>query len=285
MKFLHLTDLHLVPKAEKLWGLSPSDRLQKCLDDIATHHADAAFLAISGDLTERGDVASNELLAEMLRGFPLQTHLMLGNHDNRENYFKVFGGGDAYGFAQHAISARGTRFLFLDTLKGPPSSAGLYDEPRRQWLAKELASLSGSEAVIFMHHPPFPIHHPLMDRIMLDDAEAFAALIEGCPVRHIFFGHAHRTISGTWRGISYSALPSLNHQLPLVGGSVPTVYSDEPPMYAVVHLDKDQITVHSDAFLNRAPAQMKPDEERGGWDVATHIPHGRTRRCPCRARA
>lgn len=263
MKFIHVTDLHLVPDGQLLWGLSPADRLRQCLSDIATHHADAAFVAISGDLTERGDTASYELLAKLLKDFPLPVHLMLGNHDNRTNYFTVFGGADAQGFAQHAISVRGTRFLFLDTLKGPPSSAGLYDEPRRQWLMRELAG--GSECIIFMHHPPFSIHHPLMDKIKLDDAENFAALLDNKPVRHIFFGHAHRTISGTWRGISFSALPSLNHQLPLVAGSVPTVYSDEPPMYAAVHATPDQITVHSDAFLNRKPAQMLAEAERDDW--------------------
>ena len=66
-------------------------------------------------------------------------------------------------------------------------------------------------------------------------------------------------------GISYSALPGLNHQLPLVDGSVPTIYSDEPAMYSVVYLNGSQITVHSDAFMHRAPAQMAPDAERGGW--------------------
>lgn len=263
MKFIHITDLHLVPEGELLWGLSPVDRFQQCLDDLARHHADAAFVAISGDLTERGDIASYELLRDRLKRFPLQTHLMLGNHDDRGNFAHVFGGADAQGFVQHAISVRGTRFLFLDTLKGGQSSAGLYDEPRRAWLRKELSG--GSETVIFMHHPPFPIHHPLMDLIKLEDEGSFAALLEGKPVRHIFFGHAHRTISGAWRGIGYSALPGINHQLPLAGGSVPTVYSDEPPMYAVVHMTPGQTTVHSDAFMHRAAALMAPEAERETW--------------------
>jgi 3',5'-cyclic AMP phosphodiesterase CpdA len=116
-----------------------------------------------------------------------------------------------------------------------------------------------------MHHPPFDIGHPLMDLIKLDDAEGFAALLKGHSIRHIFFGHAHRTISGQWRGIPFSALPSLNHQLPLVGGSVPTVYSDEPPMYAVVLLEDDRTIVHSDAFLDRKKALMHEDAERGTW--------------------
>ena len=128
-----------------------------------------------------------------------------------------------------------------------------------------MAKANGAPVYIFMHHPPFKIHHPLMDLIPLEDGDGFGDLLKGHNVRHIFFGHAHRTISGQWRGLSYSALPGLNHQLPLVDGSVPTIYSDEPAMYSVVYLNGEQITVHSDAFMHRAPAQMAPDAERGNW--------------------
>lgn len=262
MKFIHITDLHLVPPGETLWGLSPFDRLDACLADLAAHHADAAFCAITGDLAERGEIAAYEALKRRLAAFPIETHLMLGNHDDRGNFRAVFGG---EGFVQSAIMRDGAHFLFLDTLKGPPSSAGLFDAPRRDWLKAELARADGAPCCLFMHHPPFDIGHPLMDLIKLDDAESFAALLAGHDIRHIFFGHAHRAISGQWRGMAFSALPSLNHQLPLVGGSVSTIYSDEPPMYAVVLLEGGRTIVHSDAFLHRGKAQMREDAERGEW--------------------
>ena len=44
-----------------------------------------------------------------------------------------------------------------------------------------------------------------------------------------------------------------------------TVYSDEPPMYAVVTVAEGMMLVHSDAFLHRRPAQMQRDAERGNW--------------------
>ena len=265
MKFIHLTDLHLVPPGESLWGLDPFARLDVALTDIATHHADADFVAITGDLTERGDIAAYEALRDRLKRLPLETHLILGNHDDRANYLQVFGGADEAGHVQKGFVHDGAHWLFLDTLKGPPSSAGLYDAPRREWLTKRLDDAKGAPVYLFMHHPPFDIAHPLMDLIKLDDAEDFAALLKDHDVRHIFFGHAHRTISGVWRGIPFSALPSLNHQLPLVGGSVETVYSDEPPMYAVVTVKDGMTIVHSDAFLHRKPAQMRADAERGNW--------------------
>jgi 3',5'-cyclic AMP phosphodiesterase CpdA len=267
MKFIHVTDLHLVQENELLWGLKPIETLDACLADIAKHHSDAAFVAITGDLAERGEVAAYELLKQRLSKLDLPVLLMLGNHDDRTNFKAVFSDAplDHGGFVQQVREEHGGVFLFLDTLKGPPSSAGLYTPERRQWLTQQLDKAAGRPAYLFMHHPPFAIAHELMDKIMLDDPEEFAALLQGHDIRHIFFGHGHRAVSGVWRGISFSALPSLNHQLPLVGGSVETVYSHEPPAYAVVHVTGEGIIVHNDAFFDRKAATMPEDAERGTW--------------------
>lgn len=267
MKFIHVTDLHLVAEHETLWGLKPVETLDACLADIKTHHADADFVAITGDLAERGDVGAYALLKQRLATLDLPVLLMLGNHDDRMNFRSVFSDVplDHGGFVQQMREDHGGVFLFLDTLKGPPSSAGLYTQERREWLTEQLSKAGGRPVYLFMHHPPFSIAHELMDKIMLDDPEEFAALLQGHDVRHIFFGHGHRAVSGVWRGISFSALPSLNHQLPLVGGSVETVYSHEPPAYAVVHVTGEGIIVHNDAFQDRRPATMPADAERGTW--------------------
>ena len=267
MKFIHVTDLHLVPESEMLWGLKPIEVLDACLADIARHHADASFVAITGDLTDRGEVEAYQLLKRRLDSFPLPAPLMLGNHDDRENFKSVFADAslDHGGFVQQVHEEHGGVFLFLDTLKGPPSSAGLYTEERKQWLTQQLDKAGGRPVYLFMHHPPFSIAHELMDTIMLDDPEEFAALLQGHDVKHIFFGHGHRAVSGVWRGISFSAVPALSHQLPLVSGSVETVYSHEPPAYAVVYVTGEGIIVHNDAFLDRKPAVMPEDAEREEW--------------------
>jgi Icc protein len=262
MKFIHVTDLHLTPPGELLWGLDPHARLASCMADIARHHGDAIFCAITGDLAERGDIAAYRALRREIEALPIPTALLIGNHDDRDNFRAIFGGGD---FIQRRISRDGSHFVFIDTLKGPPSSAGRYDAPRRRWLAETLSECGGEPVYLFMHHPPFDIGHRLMDLIKLEEAEEFAALLDGHAVKHLFFGHAHRAISGQWRGIPFSALPSLNHQLPLVEGSVATVYSDEPPMYAVVLIEDDRTIVHSDAFMHRRSADMPVSAERTTW--------------------
>ena len=55
MKFIHLTDLHLVKPGDRLFNLDPLERLDRCLGDIQTLHEDAAFCVISGDLADKGD--------------------------------------------------------------------------------------------------------------------------------------------------------------------------------------------------------------------------------------
>ncbi len=44
MKFIHLTDLHLVPPGQKLWGFDPFPRLDQCLADIMKYHARCGVL-------------------------------------------------------------------------------------------------------------------------------------------------------------------------------------------------------------------------------------------------
>lgn len=253
MKFIHVTDLHLVPPGNKLWGNDPMERLDACLRDIEAYHHDAAFCFLSGDLTERGEPEAYRALKARLDSFPLKTVLMLGNHDARENFFQVFqdAPADANGFAQQVLDIGDQRFLFLDTLGEPPNSAGWYCENRQAWLEEQISSAPG-DIYIAMHHPPFDINIKYMDRIKLVEHEAFAELVVGNPrIRHIFFGHVHRAVFGSWHGIAYSSLPAMNHQVPLVSDSVSSPYSDEAPMYGVISLNPDQVLVHYDAFWDR----------------------------------
>ena len=121
------------------------------------------------------------------------------------------------------------------------------------WLKNELKK-TAKDVYIFMHHPPFDVGVTYMDRIKLDEAEDFGDLVSSSKnVKHIFFGHVHRPVFLTWQGITCSGCPGINHQVPLVGGSVATNYSAEPPMYAVIEFGSGQFRINLDAFLDRRP--------------------------------
>ena len=57
MKFIHLTDTHLVAPGRELHGLDPARRLETCAARIAARHADAAFCVLTGDFAEALKIA------------------------------------------------------------------------------------------------------------------------------------------------------------------------------------------------------------------------------------
>lgn len=258
MKIIHISDFHLVAPGEKLWGLDPHDRLSRCLDDIAKWHGDAEFCVMSGDLTNKGEPRAYDWLAERLKDFPLKTFLMVGNHDERGAFHAAYPDAprDENGFVQGAHETRDGVFLFLDTLKGPVSE-GEYCDKRRQWLADRLEEHADRPVWIFMHHPPFDIGVPYMDRIKLEEPEKFEAVLRSHgDIRHLFFGHVHRAAYVNWNGIPCTCLPGTNHQVPLNRESVGTPYSVEPPMYGIVLIEDGKTVVHFEACLDREPADM-----------------------------
>lgn len=264
VKFIHVSDLHLTAPGTILWGLDTCGRAERCLDDAARWHGDAEFCVISGDLTEKGEREAYEWLARKLANFPLKCFVMPGNHDNRETLCAAFPGAerDANGFLQQVVETQAGTFLLLDTLRDAPGSAGDYCASRCEWLAARLEEAKDRPVWIVMHHPPFDVAIPTMDRIKLTEPRGFTEVIAGHGnIRHIFFGHVHRALYTNWNGIPCTALPGTSHQVPLVRESVTTRYSVEPAMYAVVHIDGDRTIVHFEACLDRRDADMELREQ------------------------
>lgn len=257
MKFIHISDLHLVAHEGPLNGLVPSELLEACLNDIEKWHADAAFCVISGDLAEFGEKEAYDYLKSRLAQFSLPTFLMIGNHDDRTVFQGVFTDHpqDAHGFVQHRHETDAGVFLFLDTKKeGEGEHSGSYCDARLAWLEKELVDVGEKLVYLFMHHPPFEIGIPYVDCIKLEESDAFkAALSRGRNIAHIFYGHVHRLTYVKWYGFSFTSLPSLNHQIPLSPASVAGEYCNEPPAYGVVLVDEGQLSVHFNTFLTRDP--------------------------------
>jgi len=257
MKFIHLTDLHLTSPSLGLNGSNPSDRLDRCLRDIENWHHDAEFCVLSGDLSEFSEPDAYTWLRDRLESFPIPCFLMIGNHDDRTVFQSAFPNHpkDTAGFVQHVHTTGDQVFIFLDTVKdGKDVHEGQMCPDRLTWLKKQLIAAGDKPCYIFMHHPPFDIGIPYVDNIKLVETREFAeTLTSGRNIRHIFFGHVHRMTYVNWHGISFTSLPSLNHQIPLIAASVDGEFCNEPPAYSVVLAEPEQLTVHFNTFLQRDP--------------------------------
>lgn len=263
MRFVQVSDIHIVSGGQPLHGLDPVRRFKDCVADINAHSEDLDFCVITGDLCDRGDLDSYKVLAKLLKRLKVPYHLLVGNHDRREAFSQAFPEvpRDPNGFVQYQVDTPSGVFLFLDSVD-EGNNSGLYCEPRQAWLAERLADAGDRPVYVFMHHPPFDIGFPSLDRMKLVDGEGFRELLEGSgSVKHLFFGHVHRPLSGSWGTIPFSALPGTNHQIATDFESVwPMPYSHGPAAYAFVHLEGDQTTVHLNHYLDDYPRRSEDKE-------------------------
>jgi 3',5'-cyclic AMP phosphodiesterase CpdA len=264
LKFIHLTDTHLVGRGEALYGTDPAWRLRACVADILDAHGDAAFCLVTGDLADRGGRAVYELMLEILAPLPMPVHLLVGNHDSRADLRAVFPDAfdDGNGFVQGRIETAVGDFLMLDTLE-PMRHHGVFCAQRAAWLAGALAKGGERPAYLCQHHPPFPVGIAGDDRLAILERGPFERAIapHRHRIRHMFFGHIHRPISGSWRGLPFSTLFGTNHQTALelapylsieraLAEPDDTVWgSPEAPHYGVVLIDAEMVVVHQRSFL------------------------------------
>jgi 3',5'-cyclic AMP phosphodiesterase CpdA len=253
VKFIQIADLHVVPEGALLYGTDPGERLARCIDSVLAEHADATCCVATGDLINDHPPAAYRRLAEQFARLPMPVHPILGNHDHREHFRAAFPGVgvDANGFVQYEAAIGAHRALFLDTHE-PGAEHGVYCAKRASWLAARLAE-DDRPVLLFMHHPPMPLGLPAMDRIALRDPAPLLWALAGHEgrIRHLFLGHVHRALSGSWRGIAFSSLRGTNHQVALCMQSTgdEVMGSHEAPQYAVVLVGDDQVTVHLHDFM------------------------------------
>ncbi len=269
MKLIHISDIHINP--EPILGLDPVSNFEKCLAHVETFHPDADRVVITGDLTHHGLGASYERLRTILGTSPLsgerKPRLMIGNHDSRERFLEHFPESpiDADGFVQWTEDTPAGLFVYMDTVQAG-THAGSYCARRRTWLAGVLegARQKGQAVWLFMHHNPVAVHVANADVIgIVEEAELQAILASYRDVvRHMFFGHCHYTLSGSFAGIPFSAPRSTNHTCwPDFSGIVERMgYGDLQPNYNVCFLDESSVVIHSIDFLDQDKVLWRHDE-------------------------
>ena len=119
MKIIHLSDPHISP--DKLFEHDAKERFSLALQHICNNHLDSKLFVISGDLTHDGDNESYNKLKEILLNSKIPKHLfpklLMGNHDDREQFKQIFTKIplDENGFVQYFEDIEDKRFIFLDT--------------------------------------------------------------------------------------------------------------------------------------------------------------------------
>ena len=253
MKLIWLSDLHLTPERKPLYGYEPQARLEVAIEYIVEFHGDADYCVLSGDLVNDGDEACYRLLDQLLSDAGIKYLALPGNHDHRQNMEAALKLSDdkQESFIQYSVSQDGVRIIGLDTLHEGKSS-GQFCQARMQWLDEQLESDRTTPTIVFCHHHPDVLHLPMQDEERLTDGEALVSrLSQAENVKHLFFGHVHRPVSGTFDRLPFTALPSAALQAPL---PYPSWNWDnftpakESPALGIIHATKNNVVCHFHDF-------------------------------------
>lgn len=207
--FVHLTDLHIGDPAVSDPGLhsDTATTLAKILAEVKQVRPVPDFVAVSGDLTNRGSVAAfaelKRIFAEAEMGMPVLW--ALGNHDSRAGFYQgMLGQSDNLDapYCHDAVIA-GLHIITLDSSR-PYKVGGFIDAEQFDWLEATLTAHGELPKLIVVHHPPSLDEDNIemeWEAISCADTIRLREVLRGHNVIGMLCGHIHYDRVSVWNGI------------------------------------------------------------------------------------
>lgn len=272
-RFVHLTDTHIMaggrwrPRAGD-FEFDTAASLRGVVEAVRSLDPRPAFAVLGGDLASpdllhRDRVLSAadygpsyELLAEILAGLPCPTHVLMGNHDNREAFNRVLRGAPTPPEAPcyYAFDHGGHHFVALDSYE-PGQPGGVLDAAQVAWLGDDLARHRARPTMVFVHHHPWPVGLPWIDGMALRNGEELTALLGRHPqVRWLVCGHVHLDQVVARASLTMLTTPSTCVQLSRV--SLTPKMLPGPPAFRVVDVAGDRLSTRVVHLHGPDPADL-----------------------------
>lgn len=205
-----ITDSHIVPKGQHWYDPESKvdERLKKVCSQLNELKPDVVIA--TGDLVEVKEAYS--YFREITDVLTMPMYVIPGNHDDREGLRQAFADKDYMpksGFIQYIIDDYPVRLIGLDTHVPGGIPHGELDKERLDWLEETLASNIEKPTLIFMHHFPFKVGHPIFDKIICFAEQRFEEIIKNADnVIGMVAGHYHQQASSMFGGKPFFIAPS-----------------------------------------------------------------------------
>jgi 3',5'-cyclic AMP phosphodiesterase CpdA len=212
-RWAFLADTHIPEDVENNYrGFYPYRNLKKVIPDIVSTLPDG--VAIAGDLArltgELGDYANlKRLFGPVAEKTPV--FMALGNHDNRENFVKVFHKTPVEKQLvadKHVVVVNEApiRLIILDSLLYVNKVPGLLGKAQRQWLKDYLEECDDTPTILCFHHTLGDD-----DGDLLDVPRLFRIIRPIRKVKAILYGHSHVYGFSEFEGVHLINLPAMGY--------------------------------------------------------------------------
>jgi Icc protein len=215
LKLIQLSDCHVtasscVPYRDE----DPRTALMTIIKAVAQWGPD--LVLATGDLSEDASAASYEFLAEAFARLKAPVWVTAGNHDDPASLRAHFDhcALDKAELVFEGAKADDWRVVMLNSAR-PGAIDGQLDEDQLRSL-DQLINQDKRPAVVALHHQPWPVGSPWIDRWPLQKPEALHQCLEsGTGQRLVLWGHVHQALRfGSGKVVGLSAPSTVSNSLP-----------------------------------------------------------------------
>ena len=216
--FVFFSDTHIAANPAEIYlKVNMTDHLAACVRELAAWPVKPAAVIVNGDLAylfgKPGDYATFAKGIQSVRPIA-PMHLLLGNHDERENFWRAFPQDTvkvkSVPQRQAAVfSSDRANWFLLDSLDVTDKTPGELGAAQLGWLARELDLHPTKPAIVVVHHNP---QFPKVTTGLLDTAELMDVLSPHRQVKALIFGHTHDwQITQHVSGVHFINLPPTSY--------------------------------------------------------------------------
>ncbi len=210
LKLVQVSDCHVSAETGATYrGVDPRATLAAVVDAVIDWGPD--LVLVTGDLSEDGSESSYAWLADELARIPAPRVATPGNHDEPEPMLRHF-----------PASAVDTPLAFEDDWQLIAVGSAKPGEIPGRFTPDQLAALDsllasdGRPALVALHHQPWPVGSPWIDRYPLLEPEGFHELLaRHSRVKLVLWGHVHQDVVLRQGGLTGLGCPStVSNSLP-----------------------------------------------------------------------
>lgn len=220
-RFVHLTDLHISHPDLDDPHLSSDTAatLSRAVQLINAMTPAPDFVVLSGDLTNRGDEASYELMRDLISPLQMPVLHALGNHDTRPGYRAAFpetGNVPEAPLFHHSV--QGAMHVIVLDSSIPGRIAGGLDADQLAMLDRALAEHADLPKLLVCHHPPYFDRPGALDweSLNAEDTIALAEILRGHRIVGMLSGHIHINRVLHWQGFPVVVSNGLHNTLDIL---------------------------------------------------------------------
>lgn len=207
MRLIQITDCHLGPlSSESLLGLNTDQSLDDVLQLIREKEPHFDQLLCTGDIASAGHLNCYKRFSTILRQYFSQPLGWLpGNHDSAE----IMASQTLHNLAEARLMKIGNWLVVLLDSSVPGHVHGHLDAGELDFLEHVLRTHPDNPTMIALHHQLVPVGSAWIDQYIVNNAEAFFAIIDAHPqVKMVTWGHVHQEFKAVHKAVPLLATPS-----------------------------------------------------------------------------